>query len=220
MISVPDGAALEPASGEPASSLIVLLHGYGANASDLVPLAQAWRSSLPQTAFVVPDAPEPAGGNPFGRQWFPLSMGDPAKMREGVEKVEAELDLFLDQALEARGLDNRNLALMGFSQGAMLALHIGLRRQGPIAAILAFSGVLAVPPPVRLAFPPVLLGHGAEDGLIPASAMQNATEGLTAAGVDVEAVLRPGLGHGIDEVELATGAKFLAAALDRGDLTG
>ena len=213
MIEVPKGATLEPASGEPASSLVVLLHGYGANASDLVPLARAWRSSLPRAAFVVPDAPTPTDRNPLGRQWFPPSMGDPEKMRDGAEKIGAELDLFLDRTLEARGLDNRNLALMGFSQGAMLALHFGLRRQGPIAAILAFSGVLAVPPPVRLAFPPVLLGHGAADPLIPASAMQNASEGLVAAGVDVEAVLRPGLGHSIDDVELATGARFLAEAL-------
>jgi phospholipase/carboxylesterase len=213
MISVPDGAALAPTSGGPARSLVVLLHGYGADANDLVPLAQAWRLSLPQTAFVVPDAPVPADGNPFGRQWFPISLGDPTKISAGVQKVEAELNLFLDQELEARGLDNRNLAIMGFSQGAMLALHIGLRRQGPIAAILAFSGVLAVPPPVRLAFPPVLLGHGTEDSLIPVSAMHHANEVLSAAGVDVEALLRPGLGHSIDEVELATGAKCLAAAL-------
>lgn len=214
MISVPDGAALEPTSGEPARSLVVLLHGYGADANDLVPLAQAWRPSLPQTAFIVPDAPAPADGSPFGRQWFPISMGDPAKISDGVQRVEAELDLFLDQELEARSLANRNLAIMGFSQGAMLALHIGLRRHGPIAAILAFSGVLAVPPPVRLAFPPVLLGHGTEDSLISVSAMQNANEALSAAGVDVQALLRPGLGHGIDEVELAAGAKFLAAALE------
>lgn len=213
MISVPDGASLEPTYGGPARNLVVLLHGYGADANDLVPVAQNWRLSLPQTAFVVPDAPAPAGGNPFGRQWFPIAMGDPAKISDGVQKVEAELDQFLDQELEARGLDDRNLAIMGFSQGAALALHVGLRRQGPIAAILAFSGVLAVPPPVRLAFPPVLLGHGADDSLIPASAMQNAKAGLSAAGVDVEAVLRPGLGHSIDEVELAVGAKFLAAAL-------
>ena len=219
MISVPDGAALEPTSGGPARSLVVLLHGYGADANDLVPLAQSWRLSLPQTAFAVPDAPAQAVGNPFGRQWFPIAMGDPTKIRDGVHEVEAELDLFLDQELEARGLDNRNLAIMGFSQGAVLALHVGLRRQGPIAAILAFSGLLAVPPPVRLAFPPVLLGHGANDSLIPASAMQNANDGLTAAGVDVEALLRPGLGHGIDEAELTAGAKFLAAALAARDLT-
>ena len=214
MISVPDGAALEPASGGTARSLLVLLHGYGADAADLVPLARAWRAPLPDTAFVVPNAPEPVYPNPSGRQWFPLSMGDPANIVAGIAKVGAELDQFLDDELQARGLENANMALMGFSQGAMLVLHLGLRRKGPIAGILAFSGVLATPPPVRLAFPPVLLGHGSDDALIPASAMQDANEKLSAAGVEVEAVLRPGLGHGIDEAELAAGGRFLAATLE------
>ena len=212
-ITVPAGAMLEPASGGPARSLVVLFHGYGADGTDLVPLASAWRTVLPDTAFVVPDAPEPCDSYPAGRQWFPLTLRDPKEITDGLANVAPAIDAFLDETLATRGLGNSALALAAFSQGAMIALGVGVRREGPIAGIVSFSGLLTMAPPARGAYPPVLLGHGAMDPLIPAAAMGATERILVSAGVRVEAMLRNGLGHGIDEAEVTAGAHFLAKAL-------
>lgn len=207
------GPSLPPASGGPARQLVVLLHGYGADGNDLIPLGAAWRQMLPDAAFLAPDAPFPCDANPFGRQWFPLTLRDPAEIPPGLAIASPILDAFLDNALADYGLDNSALALAGFSQGAMMALDVGLRRPGPIAGIVSFSGYLANPPEARDApYPPVLLAHGSEDPLITASAMALAERALLAAGVGVEAHLRRGLGHGIDEAEIGLAAQFLAAA--------
>jgi phospholipase/carboxylesterase len=206
-----DGPSLPPASGGPARQLVVLLHGYGADGADLIPLGDAWRALLPDAAFVAPDGPEPCAEFPIGRQWFPLSLRDRSEIVDGLAGAAPLLTAFLDDRLRSLGLGNPQLALAGFSQGAMLALEVGLKRPGPIAAIVGFSGLLASPPPVTGGpFPPVLLGHGAEDPLIPAIAMSAAESGLTTAGVLVESHLRRGLGHGIDSEEVAMGGRFLA----------
>jgi phospholipase/carboxylesterase len=207
-----DGPWLPPASGEPARQLVVLLHGYGADGVDLIPLGDAWRGVLPDAAFIAPDAPEPCAEFPIGRQWFPLSFRDRSEIVDGLAAASPLVTAFLEDRLRSLGLGNPDLALVGFSQGAMLALDIGLGLPGPIAGIVAFSGLLASPPPVTGGrFPPVLLGHGAEDPLIPAIAMSAAESGLSTAGVLVESHLRRGLGHGIDSEEVAVGGRFLAA---------
>jgi phospholipase/carboxylesterase len=206
-----DGPSLPPASARPARQLVVLLHGYGADGDDLIPLGEAWRAALPDAAFVAPNGPEPCAEFPIGRQWFPLSLRDAAEIRAGLAAASPVLTAFLDDRLRALGLGDSDLVLAGFSQGAMLALEVGLKRAGPIAGIIGFSGLLASPPaPGEGPFPPVLLGHGIEDPLIPAAATGAARSALAAAGVTVEAHLRPGLGHGIDSEEIGLGAAFLA----------
>ena len=210
-----DGPRLAPTSGGPARQLVILLHGYGADGQDLVSLGEAWRAALPDAAFVAPNGPEPCDEFPIGWQWFRLSLRDQSEIAGGLAIAAPSLDSFLNDELKAHGLGNDALALVGFSQGAMLALHAGLRRPGPIASIVSFSGVLAEPPPSDISLPPVMLAHGAEDPLIPATALRTAEQGLAAAGVLVEAHLRPGLGHGIDGEEMALGAAFLARSLPR-----
>jgi phospholipase/carboxylesterase len=203
-----DGPSLAPASGGAARQLVVLFHGYGADGSDLIPLGEAWSTVLPDAAFVAPNGPEPCADFPIGRQWFPLALRDPAEIAKGLAGVAPTVTAFLDGRLKSLGLGAENLVLAGFSQGAMLALDAGLRRRGPIAGIIAYSGLL-VPPGGGGPFPPVLLGHGGLDPLVPAAAMVAAEAGLRSAGVRVEAQLRPALGHGIDSEEIAAGARFL-----------
>ncbi len=208
-----DGPFLAPASGGPAKQLVVLVHGYGADGNDLMPLASVWQRVLPEAAFTAPNGPEQCASFPIGRQWFPLALGDRSGIAAGLAAAAPVLDAFLDARLARLGLDNKSLALVGFSQGAMLALHVGLRRPGPIAGIVSFSGLLGVPPEPRdTPFPPVLLAHGSEDQLVPSAALPAAERQLIAAGVGVEVLLRPGLGHGIDDTEMALGARFLVSA--------
>jgi phospholipase/carboxylesterase len=212
-----DGPRLEPRSG-PARQLVVFLHGYGADGNDLIDIGRAWQALLPHAAFVSPHAPEPLPQAPMGKQWFALTFRDPNERWVGANKVAPVLERFLDAELERRNLPSSALALVGFSQGTMMALHVGLRRAVAPFAIVGYSGLLVVPPDSnaeKLATeiksrPPVLLVHGELDDLIPAQALFHAASGLAALGVPVEWHLSRGIGHGIDQEGVRHGGEFLA----------
>lgn len=205
------GPRLPPAQG-PATHLVVLLHGYGADGNDLIGLAEHWREFLPGATFVAPNAPDRVPGAPSGFQWFPISRIDPHEMQNGVTAAAPGVEAFLDAELARLGLPPERLVLAGFSQGTMLALHVGLRRAIPPAAIIGFSGLLAAPPPAGGPRPPVLLTHGEADTVIPASAMFAAATTLGAAGVPLQWHLTRGMGHGIDQDGLVLAGLFMALA--------
>ena len=196
-----------------ASELVVLLHGYGADGNDLIGLASHWQSRMPGAEFVAPNAPDRVPGAPSGFQWFPISRLDPHEMRDGVAMAAPRIAEFLDAELSRLGLPPERLVLAGFSQGAMLAMHLGLGRATPPAAIIGFSGLLATAPPDAKPRPPVLLTHGDADTVIPVNAMFAAATVLGRAGVPVQWHLAPGMGHGIDPEGLALAGTFLSLAL-------
>ncbi len=218
-----DGPRLSPRSGA-ARQLVVFLHGYGADGNDLIEIGRAWQKLLPQAAFVSPHAPEPCGQAPVGRQWFALTFRDPNERWVGANKAAPVMERFLDAELARHQLPPSALALVGFSQGTMMALHVGLHRAVPPAAIVGYSGLLVLPPdgnPETLAAdiksrPPVLLVHGDQDELIPVEALFQGTQALAAMGVPAEWHLSAGIGHGIDPEGLRHGGEFLARAFAGG----
>ncbi len=215
-----DGPRLEPRSGA-ARKLVVFLHGYGADGKDLIEIGRAWQQFLPDAAFVSPHAPEPCAGAPIGRQWFPLTFRDPDERWRGVNAAAPALNRFLDAELARRKLPASALALVGFSQGTMMALHTGLRRATAPAAIVGYSGLFVLPnnaEPDAVAAeiksrPPVLLVHGDQDDLIPVEALFHATQALAALEVPTEFHISAGIGHGIDQEGLRHGGEFLARRL-------
>jgi phospholipase/carboxylesterase len=211
-----DGPRLEP-HGRAASTLVVLLHGYGANGDDLIALGDAWRQWLPDAAFVAPNAPQPIPGMYGALQWFPLTLRDPGEYWRGVESARPALDRFLDAELARYRVSPNRLVLVGFSQGTMMALHVGLRRPAAPAGIVAYSGLLAGPERLgeTTARPPVLLIHGEADDLIPVEALHQAREALAGARLPVEWHVRTGLGHGIDPEGQFMAAHFIAQVLRR-----
>jgi phospholipase/carboxylesterase len=214
-----DGPRIAPHSGT-AKQLVVFLHGYGADGSDLIELGRLWQPLLPDTAFVSPDAPEPCAEAPIGRQWFGLTRRDPNERWLGVQHAAPLLNRFIDAELARVGVAQSALALVGFSQGTMMALHVGLRRATPPAAIVGYSGLLAAPNQTDVAAmaheitsrPPVLLIHGDSDPLIPPQALPMSATALRALGLNVETHISAGVGHGIGEDGLRLGAAFLAKA--------
>ena len=217
-----DGPRIAPRSG-PARQLVVFLHGYGADGNDLIELGKAWQNLLPHAAFVSPHAPRPCGQAPMGREWFPLTFRNPDERWDGVNAAAPVLEQFLDAELARQKLPPSALALVGFSQGTMMALHVGLRRAVAPAAIVGYSGMLVLKgdkdvagyaPQVR-ARPPVLMIHGDADDLIPAQALFLSTQALAALDIPVEWHLSAGVGHGIDGEGLRHGGEFLARRLAR-----
>lgn len=215
-----DGPRLPPASGGKPEQLVVFLHGYGADGNDLIGLGRHWAKLLPDAAFVSPHAPEPCAMNPFGgRQWFALTFRDPSERWLGVQKAAPALHSFIDGELASLGLQHSQLALVGFSQGTMMALHAGLRRAKPLGAIVGFSGMLAGGEHLSrdlVSRPPVLLIHGDADEVIPVEALAQARELLAANQVPLEWHVRQGLGHGIDPEGLDIAGRFLRNALAAG----
>jgi phospholipase/carboxylesterase len=213
-----DGPRLEPRSRGPARQLVAFLHGYGADGNDLIEIGRLWQEFMPDAAFVSPHAPQACAQAPMGRQWFDLTFREPNERWIGVNAAAPGLERFLDTELGRRNLPPRALALVGFSQGTMMALHVGLRRAQPPMAIVGYSGLFVLPDGAEpqavageiRARPPVLLLHGDQDDLIPVQAIFLSARALAALDIPVEWHISAGIGHGIDEEGLRHGGEFLA----------
>jgi phospholipase/carboxylesterase len=217
-----DGPRLPPAAGGAPRQLVVFLHGYGADGNDLIGLGREWAKALPHAVFVSPHAPEPCGMAPMGRQWFNLTVRDAGELVRGVKQAAPALEAFLDAELKRHDLSARALALVGFSQGTMMALGVGLKRNPAPAAIVGYSGALATVealPKDPGSAPAILLVHGDSDEVIPVDAMFMAREQLAQAGLAVEWHVAQGIGHGIDAQGLHLGGAFLKNAFAAARLT-
>ncbi|RMF35882.1 MAG: alpha/beta fold hydrolase [Alphaproteobacteria bacterium] len=211
-----EGPSLPPHSGT-ADSLVILLHGYGADGNDLIGIGEALAPHLPRTRFMAPNAPQRCANNPMGYQWFPIPWMDGSSETEMIAGFNASVDLlngYLDAA--AREMPPARTVLVGFSQGTMMALHVALRRPDPVAGIVGFSGRLLSPETLAAEIacrPPVLLVHGDQDPMVPYASMAEAAQALAAAGVPVQTHTSPGTGHGIAADGLQVAFGFINAHL-------
>jgi phospholipase/carboxylesterase len=202
-------------SGE-TRSIVVFLHGYGANGADLLGLADPLAEHLPDTMFVAPDAPEMVAGMPNGYQWFPIPWIDGSSEEEsmrGMDQAVEDLNAFLDALMVDEDVLPEQVVLFGFSQGTMMALHVAPRREDQIAGIVAFSGRLLSPETLAeeaVVKPPILLVHGDVDDVVPPESLPQAAEALEAAGwQDVYAHIMKGTGHGIAPDGLSVALAFM-----------
>ena len=218
MMPVLSGPSRPPVSGGTPSRLVILLHGLGADGNDLIGLAPYWARLLPTAEFLSPNAPFPCDMAPYGYQWYSSQDRSPEAALAGVRAAAPILDAFIDEALAKRGLEESDLALVGFSQGTVMSLYVGLRRDKPLAGIVGYSGRLLAPELLAgelRSHPKTLLVHGTEDPLIPYAALAEAEAALKAAGVPVDTVTSFGIGHSIDEEGLRRGGRFLRDVCNR-----
>jgi len=206
-----DGPRLAPLSGSKPDALVILIHGYGSNGEDLISLARMIQPSLPGAAFVAPNAPSQLPQMAAAYQWWPIQTFSMAERSAGAATAAPGLDEFITAELEAAGLPSSRLLLVGFSQGTMMALHVGLRRPEAVAGIVGISGMLIAPerlPAEIQSRPPVLLIHGTQDDVVPFRSMELAETALTAAGITVDTHVSPGVGHSIAQDGLAAATAF------------
>lgn len=215
MTDVLDYGTKPSLSGE-ATSLVVFLHGYGADGRDLLGLADPLAEHLPNTVFVAPDAPERSAMNPAGYQWFPIPWIDgssEAAASDGMARAVVDLNAFLDHVMDEHGVSAAETALVGFSQGTMISLHVAPRREEAFAGVVGFSGRLIDPEALVddvVVRPPVLLIHGDADDVVPPQSLPEAAEGLEAAGwEEVYAHVMKGTAHGIAPDGLSVALAFL-----------
>ena len=211
-----DGPRLAPLSGSAPTALVVLIHGYGSNGEDLIALARAIQPSLPHAAFVAPNAPSPLGRMAAAYQWWPIETFSMAERATGAASAAPALDAFITEELDRTGLPSSRLVLVGFSQGTMMALHVGLRRSTPVAGIVGISGMLVAPDTLAAEIcsrPSVLLIHGTEDDVVPFRSMALANTALAAVGVAVETHVSPGTGHTVGQDGLTAATAFALRVL-------
>lgn len=204
-----------PASGGKAKTAVVFVHGYGADGSDLLGLADPLGPHLPDTVFFAPDAPERCTANPMGYQWFPIPWLDGSSEEQALAGMAAaadDLNAFLDKLLADEGLTPDRLALVGFSQGTMMSLHVAPRRAQSIAGLVGFSGRLMQPEHLAseaVSKPPVLLIHGDQDDVVPLESLPQAADALVAAGFETYSHISKGTAHGIAHDGLSLALSFL-----------
>ncbi|NRB04609.1 MAG: alpha/beta fold hydrolase [Rhodobacteraceae bacterium] len=197
-------------------SVVVFVHGYGANGADLLGLADPLGEHLPDTLFVAPDAPETIPGMPNGFQWFPIPWLDGSSEEEaerGMAAAVEDFNAFLDALMVDEDVMPEQVVLFGFSQGTMMSLHVAPRREDPVAGIVAFSGRLLRPELLAdeaVVRPPILLVHGDADDVVPVQSLPQAAEALQEAGwKDVYAHIMEGTGHGIAPDGLSVALAFM-----------
>lgn len=213
MSKIVNGASLQPRSSTAPKQIVLLLHGYGSNGADLISMAPHWQTLLPDALFLAPNAPQRTGYGE-GYQWWPLHGFSPQALAAGAAQAQPAIDAFVDRKLAQYGLSDADLAIVGFSQGTMMALQVGLRRAAPPACIIGYSGMFVgaagVAPAAR---PPVLLVHGAADPVVPVGALVTAKAGLSALGIEAETHISPGVGHTVDPAGIRLGGDFAARHL-------
>lgn len=209
MSKIVNGASLQPLSGAPPKHIVFLLHGYGSSGADLIALAPHWRQSLPDTLFLAPNAPQRAGS---GYQWWPLQNFTPQVLAAGAALAAPAIDAFIDRKLGQYGLSDAEMAIVGFSQGTMMALQVALNRKTAPAAIVGYSGLfvgaasLANRNPPK---PPILLVHGSADPVIPVAALHAAKADLGKLGIEADTHVSAGLGHSVDPAGIRLGLEFI-----------
>ncbi len=210
------GPMLAPISGGAPKQLVVLLHGYGSNGDDLIGLAPAWQPILPEALFLSPNAHEGLPGYPSGFQWFAIDFsGDRVAGRQrGLEAAAPVLVKFLQDLWAQTGLGAKDTIIAGFSQGAMMALHVGLSLAEPLMGVVAFSGSFSPAAnfgSVGLPKPPVCIVHGDMDNVVEPALGEAANAALIAAGYEVRYHVARGVGHGISPDGLGFASDFIAA---------
>ena len=194
------------------NSLVVLLHGIGADAFDLIPLAKYWALTLKKTKFYSLHAPYTYRLAPFGKQWFDLEDRDQTRILKEIELVKPMIITFLKKKLKDYNLQYKDLILVGFSQGTMVALNLTLTMKEEVRGFLGYSGgvILTKSGKIKIISKPnICLVHGKNDEVVPKKMMETTKIILKDNKIDVDTHLIENLGHSIDQKGLEIGQNFL-----------
>lgn len=217
-MKVLNSISVEAKSGN-VKQLFVLCHGRFNNKNGMVRTAHRLGFRLPDTKFVLPDAPyisDPS--NPLvARQWFEIQPEDPNNVLQrrtvNIQQLEASalmLNELIDRERDALGLKDAEVFVGGFSQGAIISLQAGLSRPAPLGGVLAWSGMLVhTGDPSLWAKPPVYIYHGDQDTALRIHCYHDAMAKLQAAGMQVTGTLLPGIGHSIERQGIDDAAAFI-----------
>ena len=203
---------ISPHSKEKAKNAVILCHGYGGDGKDISLLAAYWRSHLPDTIFICPDAPEKCAVSPTGFQWFDLMNQTQDEILAKSLVAENKLNKLIDEVKNNNNLDFNNIALGGFSQGCMISLQTGIKRKNKIKCILGYSGKILNINHLGKNInsrPEIYLMHGDIDEVVPVSHLLEAKEFFTKNNYDIKTKIFENCEHRIPTQGSSVGLDFL-----------
>ena len=192
--------------------VIILCHGYGGDGKDISTLAIHWQRFLPDAIFLCPNAPEVCSVNPQGYQWFDLTSEKEEIILEKSLIAEEKLNIFLDQVLERFQLEPSNLALVGFSQGCMMGIQVGIKKKEKINCLIGYSGKVINQKHLSdniNSKPKIFLMHGENDTIVPPTYLLEAKEYLKKCGINVKTKMFKNCEHRISVKGSSLGLGFL-----------
>ena len=211
-----NGQIVYPETGNPIKNALIFLHGYGANADDLINIGYKWKEKLENTIFISPNAPFKCSWSNDAFQWFDLTSIAPEKIGEGLVKAGPYLNELIEKIKIKFSLDDSQILFFGFSQGAMMGLYHLCKRKNPCAGLLAYSGLLFMDHDfdnsIFSRFP-IRLYHGKNDEVIDSENSVKSYEKLKSLDFDVDYLIQENLGHGIDNGGLEFGENFIRKIL-------
>ncbi|MFN7038244.1 MAG: alpha/beta hydrolase [Alphaproteobacteria bacterium] len=213
VLQILKGQEIIPFSKNKPKQLVIFLHGYGSNGADLISLAREFSQTLPDAQFISTNAPFTCEESVFGFQWFSLKYRDEDYLFSGLEKASILLNEFIDQQLERFSFTEDNLILIGFSQGTMMALHVGPRRN-KACKIIGYSGILIKGQKLLTeakSKPKILMIHGKLDYVLEHKYFESSILALKNLSFPVDAYSYNDLGHTIDYRGIAVAQDFLKA---------
>ena len=207
-----DVTTVPPLSKNKPQQAIILCHGYGGDGKDISALAINWQRFLPDAIFLCPNAPEVCAVNPQGYQWFDLTTEKEEIILEKSLVAEEKLNKFLDQVFDNFQLEPTNLALVGFSQGCMLSIQVGLKKKNKINCLIGYSGKIINQKHLLdniNSKPKIFLMHGANDTIVPPTHLLEAKEYLNKYGLKIKIKLFNNCDHKIPIEGSSLGLGFL-----------
>lgn len=203
-------------SGSSPQQLFFILHGWGSDGTDFLDLAISWSHDFPNAEFHMPNGPDVCSQNPSGYQWFSLESSDPNSMLQGAERAAQIVEDNIAEICKNLQISSQNVVILGFSQGGMLALHIGLTRPHICKAVACYSGqLIKLPNKIEEEKIPILLIHGENDDVIPIESMLETHSQLKKVGIPLEAYRMINLGHSINEAGIDLGCNFFKQHLTK-----
>ena len=203
---------LEPLSKKKAKNAVILCHGYGGDGKDISILAGYWRTYLPDTVFICPDAPEKCAASPTGYQWFDLLDQSPDQILSKSLVAESKLNEFIDEVLKKYNLISNQIIIGGFSQGCMLTLQTGIKRKDKINSIIGYSGKIINAEHLSKNLnsrPNILLMHGEQDQVVTVDAFLEAKDFFGKNNYAIESKLFKDCEHRIPTEGSSLGLQFI-----------
>ena len=200
-----DGPEIKSRSGKAPKNLVLFMHGVGEDGRNIYDICMVLNRCIPDTHFLCPNGPFPYDMGFDGYQWFSLQDRSEHVLLEGINKALPIVNEYIDYNLKRFNLNDSNLAIMGFSQGCMMALHLGLRRPNPPACVIGFSGALiggSALKNYKTNNPPIILSHGDLDQVVELNMMKNSVDLLKKLNKNVESHIFRGLSHELNEDSL------------------
>ena len=195
-----DATFVKPDEKKKISNAIILFHGYGGDGNDISTLILNWKRFLPNTIFISPNGHEPCSINPSGYQWFDLTQDDPKYILEQSLKAEKKINIFLDEIKKKYNLSNNKICLLGFSQGCMMSINLGLTSDESYSCVVGFSGKIIDRENLKIRKKNnsnILLIHGDQDDIVSSTHLLEAKDFFIRNNVNIETHLIKNCGHHI-----------------------